>query len=209
MPLLLNQFVPLCLDLIDLLGYYDNPNGDWIFKLPNVGSGDIDFSIDNFNIVVDASTCDSLATDQIIPMNGISGSVAAGETGSASSFTITVPPFPTDFPNVTPSCVLFGDATSFESTCVLGINDLAIENFNLYPNPNNGSFNLEFTLEERSRVELSILDLTGRTILNREYLNIQGDFREIFDLKNNLNKGFYIIDLKIGQKHVSHKFIVK
>lgn len=197
-----------CMELIDLFNYYDNPNGDWVFLLPNSGSGDLLYEIADFNIEVNASSCDSLATDQITFMNGLNGVIAAGDLNG--SFTITVPPYPTNFPTVTPNCVLFGEASIFEVHCVSSIDpDIQIANFKLHPNPNNGAFNIEFSLDTRSLVEISLTDITGRKILDRIYPNIKGDFKESFDLKNNLNSGFYFMNIKIENKLIQNKFIVK
>lgn len=198
---------PMCIDLISIMGYYDNPNGTWKVIVPNEGTGALDFSIADFNIVVNASSCDSLATDQVIPIAGVSGTVAAGET---KTFEIIVPPFPSNFPEITPECLLFGEATTFSSSCVSGIEDLIdVANINLYPNPNNGLFNLEFDLNTVSDVNIAIIDITGRKVLQRNYPNANNRFSETFDLKNNLNSGFYFLDIQIGNEHTQKKFIVK
>ncbi|MFT4645018.1 MAG: hypothetical protein ACI8ZX_001429 [Planctomycetota bacterium] len=199
---------PACLDLISILGYYGNPNGTWIINVPNTtGTGDLNFNIDDFNITVLASTCDSLATDQIIPISGVSGTVAAGQT---SSFEIVVPPLPTNFPQLTPACLLFGDATTFSSACPTAIEDVIdVENINLFPNPNNGLFTVEFDLNAVSNVNISVVDITGRKVVFRNYPNAVNRFTETFDLKDNLNSGFYFLDIQIGNEHTQKKFIVK
>ena len=199
---------PACIDIIDILGYYDTPNGTWTINVPNTtGTSALDFSIDDFNITVLASTCDSLATDQIIPISGVSGTVAAGQT---SSFEIVVPPLPTNFPQLTPACLLFGDATAFSSACPTAIEDVIdVENINLFPNPNNGLFTVEFDLNAVSNVNISVVDITGRKVVFRNYPNAVNRFAETFDLKDNLNSGFYFLDIQIGNDHTQKKFIVK
>lgn len=200
----------LCIDFIDVLGYYEDPNGTWTITAPNittVSSGELQFNVDAFNIVVEASSCDSLATDQITPMGALNGTVAQGETGT---FTFVVPPTPSNFPQITPNCLLFGNATAFSSSCPVTIEDIiVVDDINLYPNPNNGLFNIEFEVNEQTDIELSIIDITGRTLINREYSNINEKFKETFDLKNNLNTGFYFLDIKIGNEHTQKKFIIK
>lgn len=198
---------PLCIDLIGILGYYGNPNGTWKINVPNLGTGPLEFSLADFNIVVNASSCDSLATDQIIPIAGVNGTLAAGQT---SVFEIIVPPLPSNFPEVTPECLLFGEATTFNSSCVSAIEDVIdVANIILFPNPNNGLFNVEFDLNQVSDITITIIDITGRKVLAHNYPNTTNRFSETFDLKNNLHSGFYFLDIQIGNEHTQKKFIVK
>jgi len=105
---------PVCIDLISILQYTDNPNGTWSFILPNTGTGALNFTIADFDIIVLADSCNNLAADQITSVNGISGTVNAGATGV---FSITVPPLPSNFPNIAADCEAFGLATPFTVYC--------------------------------------------------------------------------------------------
>jgi len=105
---------PVCIDLISILQYTDDPNGTWSFILPNAGTGALNFTIADFDIVVLADSCNQLAADQITSVSGISGSVNPGATGV---FSITVPPLPANFPNIAADCETFGSATPFTVYC--------------------------------------------------------------------------------------------
>ncbi len=105
---------PVCIDLIDILQYTEDPNGTWTFILPNTGSGALNFNIADFDMVVLADSCNNLTSDQITSITGISGTVNAGNTGV---FSITIPPLPSNFPSVAVDCETFGTATAFTAYC--------------------------------------------------------------------------------------------
>lgn len=105
---------PVCIDLIDILDYTEDPNGQWTFILPNAGSGALNFMIDDFDIVVLADSCNNLTADQITSVDGISGTVNPGSTGV---FSITIPPLPSNFPNIAADCETFGIASAFTVYC--------------------------------------------------------------------------------------------
>ena len=84
----------------------------------------------------------------------------------------------------------------------------------IYPNPSNGAINISFELSNSSTVELSIIDLNGRTInhlysgrLERGQQMIKWDGTD--NSGNKLNQGIYFAELMVnGTKKVS-KLIVK
>lgn len=105
---------PVCIDLIEILNYTDDPNGTWTFILPNTGTGALNFNIDDFDMVVSADSCNNLTVDQVTSISGISGTVNAGSTGI---FSITIPPLPSNFPSIAVDCETFGIATPFTAYC--------------------------------------------------------------------------------------------
>jgi nitrous oxidase accessory protein NosD len=66
---------------------------------------------------------------------------------------------------------------------------------NVYPNPSSGIVTVEFTSDEKSKVLLTITDLTGKIIMNEIINSIPGNNSKVLELEN-LAKGIYILNLK-------------
>lgn len=65
--------------------------------------------------------------------------------------------------------------------------------FLVYPNPSNGNFYIDFFTDSNSiSKELSIIDINGRIVCRKTLLKNQEY------IKTNLNNGFYIIEIEIG-----------
>lgn len=66
----------------------------------------------------------------------------------------------------------------------------------VYPNPGNGRINLEFNMENRSDIELSITDLSGRLVFKQEMQAVlQGKRKVTIDLSE-IKSGLYIVTLR-------------
>jgi hypothetical protein len=77
---------------------------------------------------------------------------------------------------------------------------------NVYPNPNNGEFSVEFIGMSRE-VEISVIDFAGRLILEDKILDITAEKMEKqFDLSN-YERGVYFLRITHGDK-VSYKKVV-
>ena len=78
------------------------------------------------------------------------------------------------------------------SSCInitgVGLADLVQEfNLNIYPNPNNGTFTINFD-EQLLSGDVKILDVTGREVFSRYFLPTK-----TIDLNNNLTNGLYSV----------------
>lgn len=88
---------------------------------------------------------------------------------------------------------------------ILGVSDLKLVDnfFNIYPNPNNGLFNIEFENQLNEKYNLEITDITGKVLISKE--NIQGDIQSI-DMTNT-PKGIYFVVVRsekyMGVKRIS------
>lgn len=79
------------------------------------------------------------------------------------------------------------------------------EFFNLYPNPNNGRFTINFTTAlEVDKFTVTIVNLIGRTVY-REELSTEEDNRQ-FDLSH-LNPGTYVLMISSDEILLTQKFI--
>lgn len=80
------------------------------------------------------------------------------------------------------------------------------EYFNLYPNPNNGRFTVDFSsLVETESFMLTVVDLIGNTVF-REEISSDESTRQ-FDLSH-LNSGIYILMIAAGQILLTQKLIL-
>lgn len=87
----------------------------------------------------------------------------------------------------------------------LGVEENTIQNFSLYPNPNNGDFNVQFNSTSTEEINLSVFDIRGREIYSNAYAN-NGFFNESIQL-NNLQSGVYLVKVKDGKNEITKKFI--
>ncbi len=92
---------------------------------------------------------------------------------------------------------------------IVGVEEFAFENFSVYPNPSNGTFNLTFKPDTNGSVEVSLYDLRGRAINNYTFDDVSSSstFSKQLEL-NYVDSGMYFLVVKNGNK-VTTKKIVK
>lgn len=98
--------------------------------------------------------------------------------------------------NLTATCV------TTNTQDMLGIND-----FKIYPNPNQGEFNLEIksTELENKRLVINILNTQGQIIHTQNMAPQTSEINEKIFLTN-ITKGIYMLRLSDGEKYVTRKF---
>jgi hypothetical protein len=85
----------------------------------------------------------------------------------------------------------------------------APQSFDIYPNPNNGQFELKVETVENSEYILEIFDAAGRSIMEEDEIFIIGNYAKQINLTNIL-PGYYLLVLRSSNCIVSRKiFIVK
>lgn len=89
----------------------------------------------------------------------------------------------------------------------LALPDYEINNFVLYPNPNKGSFTIQFKSGNTADLQLYVTDLSGRKIFQKTIKNT-GSINEFVQLPN-AAAGTYIVTLIDGERKGSSKIIVK
>jgi hypothetical protein len=99
-----------------------------------------------------------------------------------------------------------GCVISDSVTISVGINQIAaLETFNLYPNPNQGIFQLEVAFKEHVEGFLEIKDVLGKTILQER---IEGQkIQESIQLEDQVT-GIYFLSLNIGGEVMTRKMEV-
>ncbi len=76
----------------------------------------------------------------------------------------------------------------------------------LFPNPNSGKFKVQLSGEPRKKIELTIMDNTGRAIKRQSIRNFQGEHIEILEI--NLPNGIYNLLIDSGAERINRQFII-
>ena len=88
----------------------------------------------------------------------------------------------------------------------LSVNENELENLSIYPNPNNGEFNIGFNPRSGEDVKVEVYDIRGRAIFTNVY-NSVSRFEEVIRL-NNAQSGVYLLTISDGPQKVTKKIIV-
>lgn len=110
----------------------------------------------------------------------------AGGTGTINSFSIEV-------------CT--------QTITALTNSSFSFENFSLYPNPNNGSFNIKFNSTSNNPIQIGVFDMSGRQIFNQAFENV-GLFDQNIEL-NSVQGGIYLVNIQDGEQKITKKIIVE
>ena len=94
------------------------------------------------------------------------------------------------------------------SEATASIKDVSFEGFNLYPNPSNGNFNLQFETASTAPVKLQLFDLTGRLVREMQFSDVAARFSENISFKNTA-KGLYLLKIKNGSKQTTRKLVIE
>lgn len=93
-----------------------------------------------------------------------------------------------------------------ESCTALG-EDVAFKNsISLFPNPNNGQFEVNFNTRKDADVTIDIIDIVGKTIQSQSLKNLNGFVKKAIDIKN-FSKGIYLMNLTFEGKTYTKRFI--
>ncbi len=85
---------------------------------------------------------------------------------------------------------------------------LKVNQINFYPNPNNGQFNLGFTLEKQGDTEISIFDINGKNVYNEKLVGFTGTYQKEIDISSN-GSGTYYIKVSQGKDSYYKKMILQ
>lgn len=78
---------------------------------------------------------------------------------------------------------------------------------NISPSPNNGNFMLDGVVEEASKISLTVLDVAGKIISERDLGTVHGNIKEKFFLQ--VPGGIYLLQLKTAAGNTVKKFVVE
>lgn len=86
-------------------------------------------------------------------------------------------------------------------------NELQIEHLNLYPNPNNGLFRLQFELSDKGTTTISIAEKNGNEVYNEQLSDFTGKYEKEINLTNQPN-GIYYLTVKQGKQSMVRKLVI-
>lgn len=155
----------------------------------------------DFSLIIEATTgavlgndgtADITVTGGTLPYNFAWSDGTSNEDlsdANPGSYTITV----TDFNG----CILTENVTI--GGVITGNSPLSEEFFNYFPNPTSDLLNLEISLNQLSEIQIQVLDLSGRVMLDRVHAKQQVQFNTQLDLTR-LNNGQYILKLRVNDE---------
>jgi subtilisin-like proprotein convertase family protein len=91
------------------------------------------------------------------------------------------------------------------STQELGVAQNELADFSIYPNPNNGNFNIRF-MPNSGDVKINVHDMRGRQIFNQDYRS-SGLFNENIQLTN-VSSGIYMVTVENGTNKAVRKIVI-
>lgn len=90
----------------------------------------------------------------------------------------------------------------------LGYEDALVQQFSIYPNPNDGRFDVNVLLSEEKEIQLRVINFPTGSVEAR-YDGGRMDLHQVpFDLRN-LSQGLYFILLRVGEEQQSIRFVKK
>lgn len=89
----------------------------------------------------------------------------------------------------------------------LSVDEFSLDNFAIFPNPNNGEFTIKMNSNSGSDIQVDVFDIRGRRIFNNVYSNT-GEFNETVNL-NSVQSGMYLVTVNDGNNEVTKRIIVE
>ncbi len=89
----------------------------------------------------------------------------------------------------------------------LSVDEFALDNFAIFPSPNNGEFTIKLNSNSGSAIEVDIFDIRGRKIFKNSFTNT-GEFNETISL-NNVQAGMYLVTVNDGNNEVTKRIIIE
>ncbi|WP_179349652.1 S8 family serine peptidase [Winogradskyella pacifica] len=116
--------------------------------------------------------------------------------------------------SITHKGVLSGGAQNYSLVITGGVlSGLSVEEYfagkvEIYPNPNNGNFNIRFNNNGNENVLIDIYDMSGRMVYKRDFVNEAVQFNRTINLEG-VASGVYIANISKGGNISSHKIIIE
>lgn len=88
----------------------------------------------------------------------------------------------------------------FDASSAITSNDI-----NIYPNPAQGKTHLKITLNESSNVEVTIINMVGKTVMLKDLGRLSRGNHEFTIELYNLSPGMYIVNTKVGSQQITKR----
>jgi hypothetical protein len=103
---------------------------------------------------------------------------------------------------------VFSNTVSAKPSIVLGVEEETSNNtFQVYPNPNNGSFSLKMTNLKGKNAQISVLDLNGRLLYQQNVLLNNTSLESSIEL--NIANGMYLLLLQTEENSYQRKLVIE
>lgn len=97
---------------------------------------------------------------------------------------------------------------NFTIQASLATDDFALQNFELYPNPNRGNFNIQLNSNVSSdEIKVNVYDMRGRLIFENNYSN-EATFNQNIQL-NNAQAGVYLVSVTDGNRKLVKRIVIE
>ena len=88
------------------------------------------------------------------------------------------------------------------------MNDLLIDKITISPNPNNGAFSATFNVLKNQNISITVHNILGSTIYQKNYENVSGSMQENILLQG-VNSGVYFLQIKGETGSIIEKIIIQ
>ena len=146
--------------------------------------------------------------------NGVTFTSLATGLPNNGSASVTLPNFPVAkttcrFMVVASANVFLAiNSKSFTIQANLGVEEFALQNLELYPNPNRGSFTIKLDSSVLSQeIKVNVYDMRGRIIFENKYSN-QATFNQNIQL-NNAQSGVYLVSITDGSQKIVKRIVIE
>jgi|AntAceMinimDraft_17_1070374.scaffolds.fasta_scaffold14118_2 hypothetical protein len=80
-----------------------------------------------------------------------------------------------------------------------GINEITDNgNFDIYPNPNKGTFHLNFCVEKPENIIIQVINDLGQNVYKQEHKKFKGNYNKEIDISS-LKNGIYMLNIRVGE----------
>jgi subtilisin-like proprotein convertase family protein len=93
------------------------------------------------------------------------------------------------------------------NTQPLSTNEITLQDFALFPNPNKGNFTVQFNSTSNNEIKIDVYDISGRRVFENNYENT-GLFSQNIQL-NNLQSGVYLVNVQDGNTKEVKRIIIE
>nr|WP_321221562.1 M12 family metallo-peptidase [uncultured Psychroserpens sp.] len=85
--------------------------------------------------------------------------------------------------------------------------DNPLAGFSIYPNPNNGEFNVRFNNPSTEKIKISVFDIRGRRVFENAYIS-NSNFNQTVKL-DAIQAGIYLVNVNDGTNSATKKIVIK
>jgi PKD repeat protein len=152
--------------------------------------------------ITDVNDTVSTTSDWTITLTGDSTVTYLWDVDGTTYTGSVINPSFTSNGTVTVTLTASNDCGSIDTTLTLdvtqiGVEELALDVANIYPNPSSGSFNVEFTSSENLDYRIELMDAMGRLVSFKE-----GRTSNVTEVRfdTDLPAGVYIVKTMVGEQ---------